>query len=621
MRPIINIYLVSPGGALQAELAYDQLGTPDSAGDLRPTDPYPYSDHFATIRVFDPDEKIVHWHAQAQASGEGAPQVRPSPVEPPPSGLRFERGAMRGYRISLARAGVHQIRIATNSLKGAVALRLPDGVGWGFAIPSGRMLWPLCGQGCATEAASLFAWAPRHKTAALLLNLEVTGGAVPVTRLGDAAPMNGLSLGNVATYVVPPGQADDGEVWRLDLPALTSAAPRVTVGASGMPLILCDSELTARSVRASVVRVVAAGGAETLVSHIFQKEILELLPQLAAYAGNDATSDRLNDTAVVAGVAQSEACLGSPQAPLPPDEVWRRTTLLHSYDNPLRAVRFYLSRARLSAGSVSHGNTSEHSLRGLEFDGGSHFAGGVGLHLLHRQTCQVAAECVNGGGCSGGLCAGEFDPDSARWDVLRGLRYTTRDGAQYLPAFTGLGLPSQAAAQLTRAATWSHPCNPWGPERTGGPIRNPELLARAAMQGLSDLLTFGEDERQLSIGDTDPYPGFVAFQLPQFTRAFMTTAPALERYLATQGDAAAQLGRRVRQVWADGLRRALDRNAPAYLVSTLNQSSHTLLALAEFARGAEGFPIAALYRREARAFASRFAAEAGPAGWFPEDSG
>jgi len=621
-RPVINIYLVSPGGALQAELAYDQLGTPDSAGAVLDYDPYPSSDHFATIRVFDPDEELVHWHAQAQAAGARTPEVRRSEVPPPPRGFNFaENGAMRGYRISLAQAGVHQIRIATNSLKGAVALRLPEGVGWGFAVPSGRMLWPLCGHGCASDATSFYAWAPRHRTSKLFLDLEVVGGNVPLVRPGDGSSPLPVSLSNnVMRHIVEPGSTNDGEVWRLDFPAATLSTTRITVGASGLPLIFCDSESTATSLQASVVRTVGPDGNETLVSHHFQREILSLLPQLASLAGTDSDSDNLNSNAFVEAKARSAACVGSPAAPLSPDSVWRHTSLLHSYDNPLRAVRFYLSRASVDHGGVTYGTSESFSRRGLEFGVGKHFAGAVGLHLLHKQVCRHTSDCTTGATCTNNTCDVEFDPNSARWDVLRGVRYVTRDSAAYLDAFTGLGLPSRAASQLTRAATWSHPCNPWGPA-ADGTITNPQLLVRAAMQGLSDLLTFGEDERQLSIGDTDPYPGSIAFQLPQFTNSFMTTAPALERFLADKGVVEAELGRRVRRVWADGLRRALDRNAPAYLVSTANQSSHTLLALAEFSRGVEGTPIAALYRKEARAFASRFAKLAGGAGWLPEDSG
>ncbi len=621
-RPVLALYIVSPGGDLQAELAVDRMGSPGGAGELA-FDPYPDASNIAIVRVFGPDEDLVHWHHQRQDPGNAAPRILASESEPPPSEFGFDgAGNMQGYRISLRAPGVYQVRVATNSLKTAVRLRLPAGVGHGLSQQNGAFAWPACLGWCTPVAASSrWVFLPRHRTAPLFVDLSVAaaGSVLPtLTREGEGAPLSPITLGETQRFVVAPGSADDGEIWRVDFPASDRPSH---FHASGLPFILCDSAASAAAIHASVERVASGPHAGTLVFHRFQREILELLPQLLdpARAGDEARTAALDGPDVRAWPTRPE-CAGADTGPSRPsaDETWRRLDLLHSYDSPLKAVRWYLSSASVGGdGSVTYGAGAPMLVR----DPNDHWSGAVGLPLLERQLCRHASDCVAGGACGAdGLCEAPFDPARNRWDVLRGVRYRTRDGAGYGPAFTGLALPSAGAQQLMLASTLVHPCNPWGPPSDGAPLPAPELAVRGLAQGLADLLVVGEDERQLPIGDTDPYPGSAAFQLAQFTRAFAAAGPVLaaHRLDATLG---APLAAAVQRVWAEGLRRVVDRYEPAYLVSTMNQSSHILLGTEELAHGAVGLPFARLYRQLAREYAGRFAAGASPSGWLPEASG
>jgi hypothetical protein len=119
------------------------------------------------------------------------------------------------------------------------------------------------------------------------------------------------------------------------------------------------------------------------------------------------------------------------------------------------------------------------------------------------------------------------------------------------------------------------------------------------------------------VGDDDPYPGSMLFPLAQATGGLALLAPHLEAALAAHPGLAA----RVQATWARGLRHVVDRLLAAYLTTTMNQSSHLLVAVEELAHGLAGLPQAPLYRALARASAARFVEAIQPAGWFEEASG
>ncbi len=624
-RPVAAVYLVSPGGDFQVDLAVDRIGSPGGAGAAM-DDPYPTTANIALVRVFDPDETLRHWHYQRQEPAMATPLLIASTTEPPPPSFHFDAsGNTKGYRISLSKPGIYEVRVSTNSYKTVVALQLPDAIGYGVSQQNGAFGWPYCLTTCLPAAATpLYAFMPRHPSARMFLELNQAGDLsvpLPTVRLLDApSPFIPVAVDSAKRYELAPGTEDAGVVWQLDFPASEKVNDFTAVG---VPLILCDSPASAKAIHASTVTVLSGPHKGTLVSHRFQREILELLPELLdpALVGSEALSDTLNGPAFSA-VPTLPACAGTGLATGPgaltPDQAWRHSDLLHSYDSPLKTVRWYLSRASVAPnGVVSYGSGAPM----LELSASSHFAGALGLPLLERQQCREAMECVAGGACGGdGGCVVPFDPSTSRWDVLRGVRYKVRDNVSNYGAFTGLGLPGGAARQLLLAATLVHPCNPWGPATEGAALPHPELVARAAAHGLADLLVVGEDERQLSVGDADPYPGSAGFQLSEFAQNFGAVAGQLQKLLPGTG-AQKDLGARLQRVWAAGLRRVLDRHQPVYMTTTMNQSSTFLLATEEFAHGSEGLSFAPLYRQVARENAVRFVAEASPVGWLPEASG
>ncbi|MBM4377223.1 MAG: hypothetical protein FJ095_19250 [Deltaproteobacteria bacterium] len=622
-RPVVSVYLVSPGGERQAEVAVDRIGSPGGAGEAM-GDPYPSSANIALVRVFEPGEALRHWHYQRQEPGSPSPSVIASPTEPPPPSFQFDAaGNTKGYRVSLRQAGIYELRVATNSLKTAVRVRLPDGVGYGVSQQNGAFAWPYCLDTCLPVAAtSLYAFAPRHPTARMFLELTANGSSsLPTVRAtGAPEPMTPVKVDGSERYELSPGASDEGVVWQLDFQDSNKVQH---FHATGIPLILCDSAASADAIRASTVRVPSGPHKGTLVSHRFQSDILELLPELLepSNVGDEALTTALDGPAFTAAPAKPPcAGTGSGNGPgaLTPDQAYQSVDLLHSYDSPLKAVRWYLSRGSVSSnGVVTYGAGAPM----LELSPSSHFGGAIGLPLLERQRCREAMECVSGGACRpDGTCDVAFDPSVNRWDVLRGVRYKVRDNAQYYDSYTALGLPGAAARHLMLAATLAHPCNPWGPATKGAPPTHPELVARAAAHGLAELLVVGEDERQLSVGDTDPYPGSAGFQLVQFAENFGAVAGSLPKLLPGAGPKK-DLGERLQRVWATGLRRLIDRHQSVYMTTTMNQSSTFMLATEELARGSEGLPFAALYRQVAREYGQRFAAEASATGWLAEASG
>lgn len=131
------------------------------------------------------------------------------------------------------------------------------------------------------------------------------------------------------------------------------------------------------------------------------------------------------------------------------------------------------------------------------------------------------------------------------------------------------------------------------------------ILNRAAVTSLSDLLVLGEDEAWRDVGsDLDPYPGNSAFPIGQKTlETFSLVGPRITPAL--------------RDLWAEGLRRLLDRQYPMYLTTARNQSSHFLTAFQQFAIGTGKEEDA----QAARAYARRFIQELSPAGYPMESNG
>ncbi|MBN1671750.1 MAG: hypothetical protein JXR37_11985 [Kiritimatiellae bacterium] len=168
----------------------------------------------------------------------------------------------------------------------------------------------------------------------------------------------------------------------------------------------------------------------------------------------------------------------------------------------------------------------------------------------------------------------------------------------YLPVggFGGsVGGDRHAADALAHAALLDEPINPY--------YGKTELFYRAAAACLRDLLALSEAEVWPKNGP-DPYPGGMVFELGQL-------------HLPPFGAAAPWLPDPIRAVWAEAVRRMVDRAYTDPLVTCRNQSAHHLVSYAQFARGTQD-PV---YDRLCRLWARRFAAGAQPAGYHMEATG
>lgn len=160
------------------------------------------------------------------------------------------------------------------------------------------------------------------------------------------------------------------------------------------------------------------------------------------------------------------------------------------------------------------------------------------------------------------------------------LRYEKVDGfcAGYSPDHYGYE-ESLALAALTK-----DPANPYYGKK--------ELIYRAVASSLKNLMRLNEAEVWPEVAHS-PYPGLIAFSMGQKTfPAFGALAQNLPSDMPPEA----------KELWAEGLRRLVDRTFADYLCDTRNQSAHFLVAYNAFAQGTED----PLYSELAKEFVRRF---------------
>ncbi|MFH1970080.1 MAG: hypothetical protein ABIJ53_07145 [Verrucomicrobiota bacterium] len=163
------------------------------------------------------------------------------------------------------------------------------------------------------------------------------------------------------------------------------------------------------------------------------------------------------------------------------------------------------------------------------------------------------------------------------------------DGYEQIPEWGG------TANNLAFAASFRDPINPYYGKK--------ELFYRAAAACLFDLLTLSESEVWRAQLD-NTYPSGMNFPMAQ---------KDLPPYYYTAG----HMPKDVRDVWTEGVRRMVDRTIVDYLVSSMNQSAHYLVAYECYAQGSKD----PLYEKLSRLFARRFIAAARAPGYFEEGNG
>ena len=469
-QPVVAVYIVADGQPCSLKLTVTSRGRQEMPRFL--------------LRVFDPDERAIHWHYAECHSPDTLPAVEPHEGvevlvrgETPPSGEVLHEAEVR-----LDQPGVYQVRCSNRWYEVALGLELERDLPYGISCQNGDFLpWP-------GQPAEAFMWVPPHAE-----QLQLRGGPYLVSDQTGATVAD-LSADNK-------GSADlkfsrTGVAWRVRFPDPAAWIMR----AAGMPVILCDSEQAARAIHASVEELPDG----TVVCHKFQVRIAALMPQILA-----------------------------------PEKVGRADDLTQSFADRREAwLTDPLRNAILTRAFPS-----------------------VIAKYLTSQNLDPASPW--GGSLDGWQDKIGAPPPENRWDrfhEIEGLR---------AGASSDYG---SAAESLALAATFQDPTNPY--------FGRTELLYRAAAAALRDLMVLQEDETWPGIADLEPYPGSMAF-------------PAAQKTFPVFGVAGPHLPEEVRAVWAEGLRRIMDRSYPDALTSARNQSSHYLVAYQAFADGS-GEPVTAL---------------------------
>jgi hypothetical protein len=320
------------------------------------------------------------------------------------------------------------------------------------------------------------------------------------------------------------------------------------------------------------------------VAHKFQLEIAELIPLLLAHAGD---RDALYAAAPLNHPGTVAACWD----PADPEDISRHYHYIHWYQGTFPAARFSLFL------DADNGNRPYHNMEASSrWLGAYRYDAGGGAACAGDDQCSLGA-------CVQGQCEAEF------WDTFA---TTTSEGRGIGNGdSTESGFPSC----LVHTAQKLHPCNFYGPD-AAGTMQYPELFVRGSMAALFNLLFVMESDRFLLpvIDNNSFYSG--SYQLNGFynlVAAFGEAGSVLADVLP--------MGERLHRAWAKGLRQVIDRAYTQVMVSSLNQNSHTMMALEHFPRGLENPAMQAGYRAMARRWAERFVGEQHPAGYFREGAG
>ena len=247
-QPVVAVYLVADGQPCSVRLAVHS----------RETDRAPRF----LVRAFDPDERLVLWRYVEYADPETLAATEPHEgIELREfDGQMPEGETLLEASLPVESAGVHQVRISTDSREIAVELELERKLPYGVCSQNGDFLqWE-------QQPPVLHAYIPPRAE-----ELQLRGGPV-VVRDEQSAEVARHASGKGDETNAPVDRTD--VVWQFEFPERADWSLR----AAGMPLILCDSEQAARAIHASV-EVLPDG---TVVCHKFQVRIAEVLPRVLA---------------------------------------------------------------------------------------------------------------------------------------------------------------------------------------------------------------------------------------------------------------------------------------------------------------------------------------------------
>ncbi len=263
VQPVAAVYLVSDGGGTTVDLTVTH-----SPGAYQPMPRF-------LLRVYDPDEQMIHWRYVEYHTAETLPDVQPADgielpvVEEPPAG----GDVLHQTALNMDQPGVYQVRISTASREVQLAIDCDVDLGYGISCQNGDYLpWP----GQPTEA---HVWVPPHAEV-----VQLRGGPCKVVDTDKATLADLPANGGTEIEV-----AQTETVWRVRF----SDAANWSLRASGMPFILCNTEQAARDIHASVEVL----DDDTVVCHKFQVRIAEMLPDILSEKNVGRTEDLIEDLA------------------------------------------------------------------------------------------------------------------------------------------------------------------------------------------------------------------------------------------------------------------------------------------------------------------------------------
>jgi len=267
VQPVAAVYLVSDGQGASVNVTV-----------TRNPQAYNPMPRFL-LRVFDPDERMIHWRYVEYHAADTLPDVQPHEgielpvVEEPPAANKL----LHEVTLALDQPGVYQVRISTSSREVMLDIDSDRELGYGISCQNSDYLpWP-------EQPYKLFVYVPPHTE-----RLTMRGGPYISHTEGGRVHFNqGAKSSPEHTVDIPAGETDT--VWTFDFPVPDDW----TLRAAGMPFILCNTDQAARDIHASV-EVLPDG---TVVCHKFQARIAALLPEVLSEENVGRTEDLIENLA------------------------------------------------------------------------------------------------------------------------------------------------------------------------------------------------------------------------------------------------------------------------------------------------------------------------------------
>jgi hypothetical protein len=250
-----------------------------------------------TVRIFDPQEKLVFWKlieigklsdgefglGTVEMQGMGGDLLQP--VKP--------EQLVQKFNYQMEQKGIYQIRVVAGSSNTMIQVSLSRPLPWGVSFQNGDWFpWE-------NQPAKLYAYVPPHAR-----HLSIKGFGIAVNNENGHRVIDTLDSGRKEKTV----RAD---IPKTDMVYTVEFAPdkKWKMRAWDMPLILCDSPQAAQAIKASIIQTPDG----IVVAHQFQTQILQLRkklldPQFVGKTDELLAETRMTDKHRQAMLADAQRC-------------------------------------------------------------------------------------------------------------------------------------------------------------------------------------------------------------------------------------------------------------------------------------------------------------------------